>query len=432
MTRPSNQRRRLWLALWRSWQEEITLPGKLVVYAGLIGAVGMVSVRIPMYFVPVGLGALFVVAMFAGLCFWPKVSIAGRFPEKVIVGQPVTAQFTVRPESRRPIFDLSLGLFELPPALCELHRDSTVRNLSRDETAQVPVTLLALRRGLYELPSLRAYTTFPFNLFRIGLSRRPMGPLLVLPAFEPLARLDLPASRRYQPGGIALTSNVGESPEYVGNREYVPGEPARRLDFRSWARLGRPVVREYQEEYYCRIALILDTWTGADRFAATRRGALRPWSSASRRGAHRAAAGLEGAVSLAASVADALCNGEYVIDLFAAGPELYMFRSGRHTAHFENVLEILACVEPSPRDPFPTITPAVAEEAGNLSAAVCVFLDWDAARADLVRTILEAGCGLHAIVVRDGPTTEPCLAIDGARVRQVTPAEVAAGELEIA
>jgi hypothetical protein len=48
----------------------------------------------------------------------------------------------------------------------------------------------------------------------------------------------------------------------------------RRIDFRSWARLGKPVVREYQEEYYCRIALILDThvvpkktWGSFERWA---------------------------------------------------------------------------------------------------------------------------------------------------------------------
>src|SRR5690606_31114912 len=106
-----------------------------------------------------------------------------------------------------------------------------------------------------------------FYLGRSGKDAIPLPPIIILPSFEPLAGLTLPVGTRYQPGGIALTSHVGESPEYIGNREYVPGEPIRRLDFRAWARTGRPVVREYQEEYYCRVALILDTWIAPGRKA---------------------------------------------------------------------------------------------------------------------------------------------------------------------
>jgi uncharacterized protein (DUF58 family) len=186
---------------------------------------------------------------------------------------------------------------------------------------------------------------------------------------------------------------VGESPEYIGNREYVPGEPARRLDFRSWARTGTPVVREYQEEYYCRIALLLDTYVPH------------------KRGQGRAEAErLEAAVSLSAAVADVLSGGEYLVDLFAAGPELYVFQSGRHTAHFENILEILAGVETCRSDPLETLAPAVAEELTNISAAVCVLLDWDDARRRLLQTIAEAGCALKVLLVRNEPPTQP---IDG-------------------
>jgi len=87
----------------------------------------------------------------------------------------------------------------------------------------------------------------------------------VLPDFRPADAITVPGSARYQPGGIALTSNVGESPEYIGNRDYRAGDPLRRIDFRSWGRLAKPVVREYQEEYFSRIGVVLDTRGGALR-----------------------------------------------------------------------------------------------------------------------------------------------------------------------
>lgn len=226
-----------------------------------------------------------------------------------------------------------------------------------------------------------------------------MGTMIVVPRFHRLTDIHVPAGLRYQPGGVALSSHVGESPEYIGNREYVPGEPARRLDFRSWARLARPVVREYQEEYYCRIALILDTYVPA------RRGPISDWI----RGGVPAEgySELESAISLAASVADSLAATEHLIDIFAAGPELYVFRAGRQIAHFDNVLEILASVDACHTNPFQTVGPAVADELHSITTAICIFLDWDASRETMVRTIIEAGCQLKLVIVRDGETTLP-------------------------
>jgi len=135
------------------------------------------------------------------------------------------------------------------------------------------------------------------------------------------------------------------------------------------------------------------------------------------------------AVSLAASVADALAQGEYIIDIFAAGPELYVFRAGRHTAHFENVLEILACIDACRENPFQTVSPAVAEELGNISAAICVLLDWDSSRRELARTVLEAGSSLKVLIARDGAPTEPLDETDG-DISQYSLEQIRKGGLE--
>ncbi|TWU43810.1 hypothetical protein Q31b_13420 [Novipirellula aureliae] len=214
-----------------------------------------------------------------------------------------------------------------------------------------------------------------------------------------------------------MTSDIGESPEYIGNREYVAGDSARRIDYRSWARLGRPIVREYQEEYYCRVALVLDTFVDAR--------SKRRFANASR----DVDCEFEAAVSLSASIADALSRGEYLLDLFAAGPELYVFRAGRHTAHLENVLEILACVDACPKNPFEKVSPAISEELNNISTVIGVFLDWDASRAQLARTAAERGCRVVIYVVRDGETSEP-IEFDEGRVIQIQTDAIRSGGIE--
>ncbi len=373
-----------------AWRFKLTWAARALGYSAVIAGLGSISVLIPVYQLFCGLAALLLIPWLIGLALRPSVAIRGRFPEKTSAGQPVTAEFTVTNRSRWTCFELALGLFKLPRFLQQADHDRAVRFLSRNESVSIPVTLIPRRRGLYELPPMRGYSLFPLGIFRSGKSRQSLPPLLVLPRYHPLNEIDVPVGNRYQPGGIALTSHVGESPEYIGNREYVPGEPVRRLDFRSWARLGKPVVREYQEEYYCRIALVLDTYI-------PRTQKLGPEGFPQ----------LEAAVSLAASVANALSQGEYIIDIFAAGPELYVFRAGRHTAHFENVLEILACVDACRDNPFEIVSPAVADELSNISATICLFLDWDQSRKQLARTVLEAGSSLKVIVVRDGETTDP-------------------------
>lgn len=417
--------------VWNFWRFKMTLPGRMLGGATGMSLVGAISVQIPIYQIFCGLAALFLVAFFVGVFSRPRVEITGEFPRTATLGQTIRTEVTVKNSSRRNAFDLSLGFIDLTSAVEHTNRDLSVDVLAPGDEVKIPVSLKPCRRGMHEIPDLRAYSTFPFDLFRSGSSSISMSPLLVLPAFHPLVNIDVPVGLRHQPGGIALTSNIGESPEYIGNREYVPGEPVRRIDFRSWARLGKPVVREYQEEYYCRVALILDThvvpkktWGSFERWTE---GWYLPYEQGP-----EIFPELEAAIGMTAAMADALSRGEYLIDLFAAGPDLYVFQAGRHIAHFENVLEILACVEACRQNPFATIAPALVDELAQISTAVCIFLDWDETRRRLAQTIVEAGCELKRIIIRDGPTSlpadDPALGI----CQQYTLEEATGGQIEFA
>ena len=396
---------------------KLTDPGKLLLIGTLLAmAAGSLTLAVPIYHLFTAMICLLVLTWATALVLRPRVRITGDLPNKVVAGQAVTARFQVTNLSRfLPAYDVSLGLFHLPSSLKELQPGRIVRRIAPGQTVEMDVRLLPLRRGLYEVEGPRAFTTFPFNLFRSGRWSLRTESILVLPDFHPLADVDIPIGTRYQPGGISMTSNVGESPEYIGNRPYRPGDSLRRIDPRAWARLAEPVVREYNEEYYCRIALVLDT------FIPRRR--RRPPTGF---------AELEAGVSLTAAVADVMSRGEYIIDIFAAGPDLYVFRTGRHTAHFESVLEILACVDACRANPFETVGPALADELNNMSAVVFVMLDWDPAREALVRTAVESGCSVKLILVRD---KKPTLGVETAEdwtgpVLHLAPEHVRQGALE--
>ena len=408
---PSLHRWVMWLAAFR-----VTALGWLAILGwGLTTSLGVSSISKPIYMAVCAWTAPGVIAFAVGWLLRPRVALAVDLPDRGAVGQPISIRCTLKNLRRRPLFATGAGLFLPPLEIDTVGAPETVDLIAPGETATCQVRIVPRRRGIYKMPPLKAFTTFPLNLYRTPAGDSGPWSLLVLPSFHPIHQIDVPIGTRYQPGGIALTSHTGESPEYIGNREYVSGDSIRHIDFRAWARLSKPAVREYQEEYYCRIALVLDTFTGKKN----------PPS-------FEGFPDFEAAVSLTAAVADALSRGEYLIDLFAAGPELYVFRAGRHTAHFDNVLEILAAVGHTAENPFARLAPALLDELANISTVICVFLDWDAGREHLVRAAAEAGCSLKVIIVRDGATTLPLDALHAwtHHVRQVTPGAVRQGGID--
>lgn len=393
------------------WRYKLTPAGRFLFWSVLFTSAGLATVDIPVYQLFCALFAAYMVVWLTNLLYRPRLQVSGNLPGRATAGELVTAEIELTNVSWRPAYDLMLWLIGLQKSIVFESAFIAIPRLAPGQSGSLPLNLRPLRRGVYKLPYLRPHSTFPFNLMRSGSTQFPLKPLVVLPQFHSLQSIDVPVGLRYQPGGVALSSNIGESPEYIGNRDYVPGEPVRHLDFRSWARLARPVVREFQEEYYCRIAMILDTWIPKRRMPP------------------EGFPELEAAISLSASIADSLSATEHLIDIFAAGPELYVFRAGRQLAHFDNVLEILASVAPCEHDPFAKVTPAVADELASITTAICVFLDWDDSREELVRTIVEAGCQLKLIIVHDGPVEKP-FPDDAGEVIVLSPSQIQSGGVE--
>ena len=205
--------------------------------------------------------------------------------------------------------------------------------------------------------------------------RRPRGRehvLLVYPRFYTLESFAVPAGRRYQPGGIPLSSSTGDAIEFVGTREYREGDPVRNIHWRSWARRGEPVVKEYQEEYFARIALVLDTFVPPRPRAAggalLRGGHLRP-------GLHRRP----------------LQPQRYVVDILAAGPEVYEVSAGRSLAYLDNILDVLAGLEPCRDAALRRHRSRPLREARAHHHRVAVLQDWDEPRERFLREVKALG-----------------------------------------
>ena len=241
---------------------------------------------------------------------------------------------------------------------------SILNLLGERERATLKLELKFHRRGVYRLEALRAEHFCPLGLMRSGRTFPQRDEVIVYPRHHPIEEILLYSGNVHQPGGVPLASTVGESTEFIGLRDYRPGDQQKHICWKAWARLGEPAVREFQSEYFKRVALLLDTKMEEGREED-----------------------FEGAVSACASIAHYFEKNEYIIDLFAAGNRLYYLQAGRGLARLDGVLEVLALVEGQRKDTLPEIDTPLRELLTRLSALVLVSTDWQERHEDFYSAI---------------------------------------------
>lgn len=244
--------------------------------------------------------------------------------------------------------------------------------------AEMQMELLPLRRGRLHLRALLVCRADPLGLLK-GLRRIDCDDsVLILPRRYRLIELDLPGQRSMLQNSRSLSDSVADAEEFQSLRDYRPGDPLRLIHWKSWARSGRPVIREFQDEFSVRHALVLDTFDAGLNEAI-----------------------FEEAVSLAASFACTVDTRDSLLDLLFVGASVYRETIGRGHGPVEHLLEVLAGVQPCVDKPFASLQAAVLAQRGELSACICILLAWDEARAAFIQSLDALGVPRMVWVVTD-------------------------------
>jgi len=115
----------------------------------------------------------------------------------------------------------------------------------------------ANRRGRFDSGRLVASTGWPFGFFRSVRELDVESTFVVLPRSVELRSFPLLEPSSYPAEALHERARIGAGLDYLGVREYRPGDPLRLVHWRSTARRGRLVVREYGEEALSRVAILL-------------------------------------------------------------------------------------------------------------------------------------------------------------------------------
>jgi uncharacterized protein (DUF58 family) len=255
-------------------------------------------------------------------------------------------------------------------------RDVAVPSAPAYQDTAVQVAVTPLRRGVLRFTGVTLARSDPLGLMRTFINLPLAQTALILPKRYSLPPLALPGTMKYQQGGVALAASVGQSDEFVALRDYRSGDPYRHIHWRSWAKVGKPVVKEFEDEFFVRHALVLDTFTD-----------------------HQHGDVFEEAVSVAASFVCTIQTQESLLDLLFVGPQSYCFTAGRGLGHAEQMLEVLASVRACQDRPFRSLELLVLTHVSSLSGCICVLMRWDEERKQFVDKLVRLGIPVLALVI---------------------------------
>ncbi len=177
--------------------------------------------------------------------------------DRLFVGAEVEVRLRVRNEGR------TLGLLELvdalPPELSLVRgTNHTIVSLAPGEGFNLVYAVRPTVKGDYHVGPLRARALDPLGLVIEDATVATETAIVVAPAMENLARVQL-GPRRTRPWfGHVASRQIGVGTEFWGMREYVSGDDVRRINWKAAARLDRLFSNEYEGERSGDVVIILD------------------------------------------------------------------------------------------------------------------------------------------------------------------------------
>jgi len=179
-----------------------------------------------------------------------------------------------------------------------------------------------VKRGLYTLTGYRLATKFPFALFR--KSRDVEAPLevLVYPARVAVPRPPPRALTR----GDAIADRLGRRGEFFGLRESRVGDDRRDVHWKSSARTGRLLVREYEDELARRVVIAVDNALPKEVREAVADGHVTPAQEAQ-------VTAVERGISIAASLAAAYLEVGWTVEVISRDTGATSKDSGSRVCH---------------------------------------------------------------------------------------------------
>ena len=313
-----------------------------------------------------------------------------RVQEEAPLPLPTVREFALTPEPgerKRNLFDRVFIYYRFA-WLGERHltfrsAETEPFDLVARQESTVRLELMPLRRGHLSFERMSLVRDGLFGFFRRSWRLEvPVERVPVVPA--PGAPLAAPAgatANRPDPAGLSPQHRSGQSDEFLTLRDYRPGDPLQHIHWASFARAGHPIVREFEDVFRPRVAMILDT--------------LLPREGK----AFELTCAFEHALVRAAAFAARVESGETLLELLLVQEHAHSFTCGPGHLHLRRILEIMAGIQPTTIGSLSPLERLAFAHARQCQSALFVSVQWDDERERFLSRLQARGLRVEAVVV---------------------------------
>ncbi|HZK49287.1 MAG TPA: DUF58 domain-containing protein, partial [Thermoleophilia bacterium] len=223
-----------------------------IVLTLLVGAAAVNATNNLLYLIASGLLALMSVSGIVAYLALRRLQLEVALPREWFAGQEMPLRMTVVNDRRY----LSTFLLSIANAGDRV----LLAEIPARGQAEGVLHFALPRRGRHGLGELTVTSAFPFAFFKRGGVLPLHGEVVVYPAPSLPSRDHFLSPSGHEAGTGSQRKGVGG--DFWGMREYAPGDPPTRVNWRAWARHGTMVVNEFHEDSTPPLMLTLESVPG--------------------------------------------------------------------------------------------------------------------------------------------------------------------------
>jgi uncharacterized protein (DUF58 family) len=308
-----------------------------------IGALGMAATGATLYLRLVYMSVLILVVAWV----WTRISLRGMRVSRTArslrasVGDIFEETYEVSNLAQIPRLFLEINNESQLPQAAGSRLITMVRR--REHRTYLARTWLT-RRGAFPLGPTILRAGDPFGFFSDQRTFPATDSLVVLPLIVPIA--EFPSPPGLLPGGKAIRRKSYEvTPHASGVREYVTGDPLKRIHWPSTARRGKMMVKEFEQDPQAELWIFLDAQAGIQaEMAEEKPQTWHDWMFVRRPEIKLPASTIEYGTSIAASLAHYFIEQRRAVGFVTNGPVYTVISAERSERQESKVLETLAFV----------------------------------------------------------------------------------------
>src|SRR4051812_14177964 len=230
--------------------------------------------------------------------------------------------------------------------------------------ARTPCTM----RGKYTLGPATLISGDPFGIFRLERQVEGTGEVLVYPQTNPLPGFVLPSAELA--GGQDVKSRTYHvTPNVATIRDYQPGDSFNRIHWRSTARTGQLMVKEFELDPTAEVYLVLDMQERVQQTVAPSRSARGSLPLAEQRFAESTE---EYGVQTTASIARHLLEQNRMVGMVSWGQHREVIPAERESRQLFKILEALAVLRAHGAQPLAEVLAAESVRFGRNCTLVII------------------------------------------------------------